>query len=89
VHSGATTPFHNRGRNKLSETRIKFADRPPTWLELESVRPLKPDVEEITSLPPDTVKRRFPNLIVKLSARRVGMKLKHALAIANGTAEIG
>ena len=67
-------------------SEIKFADRPPTWLELESVRPLR-DVEEITSLPPDTIKRRYPNLVVQLSARRVGMKLRHALAIANGTAK--
>jgi len=65
---------------------IKFADRPPTWLELESIRPLKPDVTEITNLPPDTVKRRYPHLVVQLSARRIGMKLKHALAIAAGTA---
>jgi hypothetical protein len=68
-------------------SEIKFADRPPTWLELESIRPLKPDVEEITSLPPDTIKRNYPKLVVQLSARRVGMKLRHALAIADGTAE--
>jgi hypothetical protein len=69
-------------------SEIKFADdRAPTWLELESVRPLRPDVEAITNLPPDTIKRRYPNLVVQLSARRVGMKLKNALAIAAGTAE--
>jgi hypothetical protein len=68
-------------------SEIKFADRPPTWLELESIRLLRPDVEEITSLPPDTIMRRYPHLVVKLSARRVGMKLRNALAIANGTAE--
>lgn len=60
-------------------------DRPPTWLELESVRPLRPDVEKITSLSIDTLNRRFPDHIVKLSERRRGMKLKHVLAINNGT----
>jgi hypothetical protein len=65
---------------------IKFVDRPPTWLELEAVRPLHPDVEEITNLSADTIKRRFPQLVVQLSARRVGMKLKNALAIADGSA---
>jgi hypothetical protein len=72
---------------KLPETRIKFADRPPTWLELEAVRQLKPDVEEITGLSSDTIKRRYPGLIIRLSARRIGMKLKNALAIADGTAK--
>jgi hypothetical protein len=65
---------------------VKYADREPTWLELEAVRPFKPDIEEITGLSTDTVKRRYPQLVVKLSARRVGMKLRNALAIANGTA---
>ena len=67
-------------------SELKFADRAPSWLELELVRPLRPDVEDITNLPPDTIKRQYPHLVVRLSARRVGMKLRNALAIANGTA---
>jgi hypothetical protein len=67
-------------------SQTQFADRQPTWLELESVRPLHPDIEQITNLSADTLKRRHPQFVVKLSARRVGMKLKHALAIASGTA---
>jgi hypothetical protein len=63
-----------------------YADRAPTWLELESVRPLRPDVEEITALSVDTIKRRYPHLIVQLSERRLGMQLKNALAIATGAA---
>jgi hypothetical protein len=55
----------------------------PSWLELESVKPL-PEVEKITSLSSDTLKRHHPDKIVKLSPRREGMKLRHALAIANG-----
>ena len=54
-----------------------------SWLELESVKPL-PEVEKITSLSTDTLKRHHPDKIVKLSPRREGMKLRHALAIANG-----
>jgi hypothetical protein len=42
--------------------------------------------QEITNLSADTIKRRHPQFVVKLSARRAGMKLKHALAIASGTA---
>jgi hypothetical protein len=60
------------------------SNRPPTWLELESVKPLSPDVKQITSLSVDTIKRRYPQLVVHLSDRRLGMKLRHALEIASG-----
>lgn len=59
-------------------------DRPPTWLQLESVLPLAPDVEDVTSLSRDTLERRYPQFIVQLSPRRKGMKLRHALKIASG-----
>jgi hypothetical protein len=62
-----------------------FGERPPSWLELESVQKM-PAVEEITSLSADTIRRKYAEYVVKLSPRRDGMKLKHALAIANGTA---
>jgi hypothetical protein len=62
---------------------LSALDRPPTWLELESVRPM-PEVERITSLSSDTLKRRHGDKVKKLSLRREGMKLKDALAIANG-----
>ena len=57
------------------------SDRAPSFLELESVQRM-PVVARITSLSPDTLKRRYPELVVRLSERRVGMKLRHALAIA-------
>jgi hypothetical protein len=63
-----------------------FGERPPSWLELESVQRM-PVVEKITSLSGDNIRRNFPHLVVKLSARRDGMKLKNALAIADGTAK--
>src|SRR5215831_3736575 len=66
----------------------QFGERPPSWIELESVKKMSV-VEEITSLSGDNLRRNYPDLIVKLSPRRDGMKLKHALAIANGTARRG
>jgi hypothetical protein len=62
-----------------------FGERPPSWIELESVQKMSV-VEEITSLSGDALRRIYPSYVVKLSPRRDGMKLKHALAIANGTA---
>jgi hypothetical protein len=61
----------------------------PSWLDLESILPLRSagaerDVERITSLSEDTIKRRYPKWVVKLSARRRGMKLRHALQISEG-----
>jgi hypothetical protein len=61
---------------------IEKADR-PTWLELERVLEL-PEVEEITSLSSDSIKRHHRDKLVNLSPRRLGMKLRNALAIANG-----
>jgi hypothetical protein len=66
--------------------------RPPSWLELESVIPLEAEpgvisVETVTSLSADTQRREYPDLIIQLSPRRQGMKLKHALQIA-GTADM-
>ena len=58
--------------------------KPPTWLELKLVKPLSPDVEDITSLDVATIKRRYPEYIVRLSDRRLGMKLRNALDITNG-----
>ena len=58
-------------------------NRPPTWLELESVKPMK-TAEEMTSLGRDTLVREYPERIVELSRKRRGMKLKHILAITRG-----
>jgi hypothetical protein len=63
----------------------EFDDQMPTWLNLESVQRLSM-VEKITSLSPESLRRLYPGYIVKLGPRRDGMKLKHALLIANGTA---
>jgi hypothetical protein len=59
-------------------------DRPPTWLELESVKPLRPDCEAITSLSIDSLNRHYSEFIIELSPRRRGMRLRDALKIAKG-----
>jgi hypothetical protein len=61
---------------------ITESDRAPSFLELESVQRM-PVVARITSLSADTLKRQYPEFVVHLSERRVGMKLKHALEIAS------
>jgi hypothetical protein len=43
----------------------------------------------MTSLSGDALRRNYPELIVKLSPKRDGMKLKDILAVANGTARRG
>ncbi|HVI66765.1 MAG TPA: hypothetical protein VM910_29950 [Bradyrhizobium sp.] len=66
-------------------TEALFAERPPSWIELESVKRMAV-ASQMTSLSGDALRRNYPDLIVKLSPKRDGMKLKDILAIANGTA---
>ncbi len=49
-------------------------------LELRRVLPLE-QAGKITNLSSDTLKRRYPHLVLKLSPRRLGMRLSDALAI--------
>jgi hypothetical protein len=58
---------------------------PPSWLQLESVIPIG-EVAKITSLSRDAILEHYKHLCVKLSTARWGMKLRNALAIADGTA---
>jgi len=62
-----------------------FSERSPTWLEQESIIRMAV-AEKVTSLSADNIRRNYRHLVVKLSPRRDGMKLRDALAIANGTA---
>jgi hypothetical protein len=68
----------------MSETAIPPA---PTWLELERVISL-PEATSLTNLSHDTLKKQYRHLIVRLSPRRVGMKMSDALAITRGNAKI-
>ena len=55
--------------------------------EMELSRILRmPAIEELTSLSHDTIQRRFPQYIVKLSPRRKGMRLRDVLKITDGIA---
>jgi hypothetical protein len=63
-------------------TTLSQSDRPPTFLELESMVDM-PTAATLTSLSADTIKRRYPQFIVRLSERRVGVKLRHVLAISD------
>jgi hypothetical protein len=53
-------------------------------IPLESDRPGVETARTITSLSADTLKRNFPNLIIKLSERREGMQRGNAFKIAAG-----
>jgi hypothetical protein len=75
------------GRRRLA--RPMNAEKSPpapdqlTWVDLQRILSLN-EVEELTSLSHDSLKRHHADKIVSLSPRRVGMKLGDALAIANG-----
>jgi hypothetical protein len=52
-----------------------------TPLQLARVAPL-PECAEITSLSEDTLKREYPELIVRVSPRRIGIRVGDCLRIA-------
>jgi transcriptional regulator GlxA family with amidase domain len=54
-------------------------------VELRRVLPLE-QVTEITNLSRDTLKRNFQDKIIRLSPRRLGMRLGDALAIGKPAA---
>jgi len=65
---------------------VKNSEESPTWLELQRTIRLT-EASHLTSLSVDTIRRRYRRFIVPLSDRRDGMKLKDALAIADGTTD--
>ena len=62
-------------------------DHPPTWTkyELESVKSLS-QIEELTSLGRDTLVRVYPEYLIRVSPKRLGMKFRNVLKIMNGSA---
>jgi hypothetical protein len=54
-------------------------------LELLRVAPMQ-EVEHLSSLSEDTLTREHPDKIVKLSKRRNGMRVIHALMLRDGAA---
>jgi hypothetical protein len=68
----------------------EVSEQPLTWLQLETIIPLETTqpgittVKTLTTLSPDTIEREYSDYIIKLSARRRGMKMRNALKIAAG-----
>ena len=62
----------------------------PNW-EMERVIPLAtknktgPTASAVTSLSADTLVRHYPQLIRRVSPGRIGMRMRDALGIADGT----
>ena len=54
----------------------------PAWAERRRIVTLKEAVR-LSSLSEDTIRRRHPNKIIKLSPRRCGMRLEDVLALTN------
>lgn len=52
----------------------------PTWIELERIAPIA-EAERLSGLSAATLCRLFPNKIVRLSPRRIGMRVKDALML--------
>jgi hypothetical protein len=63
-----------------TENNDKESRDRPNWIELERVITLK-EAAELKSISVDTLKRRYQHLIIELSPRRRGMKVKHALGL--------
>jgi hypothetical protein len=51
-------------------------------LELERIISLQ-EAEELSDRSPDTWKRRFPEKVIQLSPRRLGVRLRDALMLGN------
>jgi hypothetical protein len=66
-------------RNTSKTDNDKGTERFSAW-ELESYIPI-PKAAEIHGVSADTFKRHFPELVVKLSTRRVGAQLKKVIAL--------
>jgi hypothetical protein len=49
-------------------------------LDLERVVGM-PEAERLSGLSHDTIRRNYPDKIIQLSPRRVGMKVKHAISL--------
>jgi hypothetical protein len=54
-------------------------------LELQRVIPLR-QAGEVAGISADTIRRNYPEIIVQLSPRRVGVRLRDALAIGKPAA---
>jgi hypothetical protein len=65
-----------------------MADQEPrlSALELERVA-LMPEIERLTSLSHDTITKHYGDKLVRVSPRRIGMRIKDVLAIPKARGE--
>src|SRR5262245_40716528 len=82
----ARVEVHRRPLLEMSHEGSSFAGRPPGWVELKSIKRMK-TASEMTSLSPDAIRRKYPDLVVKLSPKRDGMSMENIISIMNGTAK--
>lgn len=61
---------------------------PPTWLELQRVLSLDEAARQ-TGLHRDSIRKRYPQFVLRLSPHRLGIKLKHVLEIGSAIEEAG
>ena len=57
----------------------------PLELELERIITLR-EAHDISGLSPDAWRNNYPDLIIRLSPRRQGIKLKHVLSVGQPAA---
>jgi hypothetical protein len=98
AHGGRRHTRRRQGREQIpaiegggTRPSPEPAASPPSFFELEAAIPLEarpPAVsgKSLTSLSSRTLGRAYPHLIIQLSGRRKGIKLRHALQIAAGEA---
>ena len=65
--------------SKLPPDSSNLSDWPIEWLRIADPK----EVERLSSAHWDTVKRNHPDKIVHVSARRVGLRVGHALMLGN------
>jgi hypothetical protein len=68
----------------LRRSKAKKTESEEEAKKRESESEEKYIAEKITNLSAETIKRRYPQYVRRLSARREGIKLRDALAIAEG-----
>jgi homoserine kinase len=75
----------------LKGTTMSIKPEVPALPEIDPIQLHKiitiPEVQELTSLSRDVLEKNYRHLFVYLSAKRVGMRLGHALQISSMPAE--
>jgi hypothetical protein len=81
MHGGITMSSPDQEEGAPSPKRRVQPPKLSERLELERIA-AKPEIERITSLSFDVIKRHYGHLLVRVSPRRIGMRIRDVLAIA-------